>query len=118
MKAREKVVALIDGEHYLPVIQAALAEIRQKYELLAAVFLGGTEKIADQADLAQLGCPVINDEDLLAAIDKAIITYHPETIIDLSDEPVIGYRERFALAGHALSRGVRSEEHTSELQSH
>lgn len=105
--ASEKVIALIDGEHYLPVIKAALAEIRKEYDLLATVFLGGTEKIADEADLSQLECPVVIDKNPLTAIDKAITDFHPQTVIDLSDEPVVGYRERFALASLALARGVK-----------
>jgi len=107
MEALGKVIALIDGEHYLPVIIEALAEIRQKYELLGVVFLGGTEKIADEADLAQLECAVITDKNPLAAIEKGISDYHPEMVIDLSDEPVIGYRQRLALASHAMARGVK-----------
>jgi cyclic 2,3-diphosphoglycerate synthetase len=39
---------------------------------------------------------------LLAAIEEV----RPDVILDLSDEPILGYRERMALASVALARGV------------
>jgi cyclic 2,3-diphosphoglycerate synthetase len=43
--------------------------------------------------------------DLLAAIEQ----YEPEVVIDLSDEPVLGPVERFALASRVLFRGLAYE---------
>ncbi len=44
-------VALIDGEHYPPVVVDALSRLGSRFEFLAAVFLGGSEKI-DSEDSA------------------------------------------------------------------
>lgn len=106
MSNRVKVVALIDGEHYLPVIQAALEELRREYELLGAVFIGGTEKITDDTDLSMLGCPVAMESDPLKALAKSLSEHRPDKVIDLSDEPVVGYRERFEMASLVLARGI------------
>ena len=43
-----RALALIDGEHYAPVVRAALAEL--PYEFVAAHLVGGTEKLRDDAD--------------------------------------------------------------------
>jgi predicted GTPase len=40
-------VALIDGEHYPPVVRDTLALLRGRYRLVGAVFLGGEEKLRD-----------------------------------------------------------------------
>ncbi len=103
-----KTVVLVDGEHYFPVIKAALDEIkkRKKHRLLAAVFVGGTEKIVDKMDMDYFNIPVILNINPKVAIAEAIKKYHPDLIIDLSDEPVVGYYERFIFANIALLAGV------------
>ncbi len=85
-----------------------MAEIsRGGREIVAAVFLGGTEKVLENKSLDVLGCPVVRDENFLAAIRKAIKLYEPDAVVDLSDEPVVGYRERFEIAGLVLSLGLK-----------
>ena len=42
----------------------------------------------------------------MAALGAAIDELAPEVVLDLSDEPVLGYRERMELAAVALARGV------------
>lgn len=103
---KPKTVVLTDGEHYPAVTHDALAELGVDRDIVAAVFIGGTEKIGSDADLAKLGVPVIKKPDYLQAICEAIDTYRPDEIVDLSDEPVVGYRERFAIASTVLARGV------------
>jgi len=107
-KEAQRVIVLIDGEHYLPVIEDALQVLRQnyKYEVLAAVFVGGTEKILLNKNFDSLNLPVITGDNPAAAIKKALEQYQPEWVIDISDEPVIGYRERFQFASLASSHGV------------
>ena len=104
----KRVVALVDGEHYLPVTRAALAELGREpdYRVVAAVFIGGTEKIGAPEDLKQLSIPVIIPEEPLSGIRRAIEEFEPDVVFDLSDEPVVGYRERMALACEILSLGV------------
>jgi arylsulfatase A-like enzyme len=41
-------VALIDGEHYPPVVRFALSALAGEHEVAAAVFLGGTEKVDEK----------------------------------------------------------------------
>jgi len=103
-----KIAVLVDGQHYIAVTRAALDYLRktQGHQILVAIFIGGMEKIGSKGDLDALGLPVILEDDPLAGIEKAIETYHPEMIIDLSDEPVVGYRERFSFANLILSRNV------------
>lgn len=103
-----KAIALIDGEHYLPVNQAALEYLHteKKYDVVGAIFIGGTEKIGSMDDLKQLNIPVIWGKDVSESILKAITLYQPDTMVDLSDEPVVGYQERFELANLILSQDV------------
>ena len=101
-------MALIDGEHYPPVIESALDEInRRDDEIVAVVFLGGTEKVRENNAYSELGYPIVQDKNYLAAIERAVDQYKPDEVIDLSDEPVVGYRERFEIASLVLSLGLR-----------
>jgi cyclic 2,3-diphosphoglycerate synthetase len=90
-----RALAIVDGEHYPPVVRDALAGL--PYEVVAAVLVGGTEKLRGEADY---GVPLADSVE--AAIDR----YRPEIVVDLSDEPVLGPIERFALASRVLSRGL------------
>ncbi len=101
-----RVVALIDGEHYPPVVRFALASLANEHEVVAAAFVGGTEKVDLERGADTYGVPVIfaptADEALAAAIER----YEPCAVIDLSDEPVVSSADRFRLAGIALAHGV------------
>ena len=97
---------LIDGEHYPPVVIDAMQSVQQSLEAegVAAAFLGGTEKIRDGADY---GVPLVEDKDPVSAVRKALAEYEVDIVVDLSDEPVIGYRERMKIASLALYAGAR-----------
>jgi len=84
-----KAVALIDGEHYAPVVRDALRAL--PYEWVGAILVGGTEKLRDGADY---GVPLV---DGLAGA---------EIVVDLSDEPVLGPAERMQWASQALAEGI------------
>lgn len=103
----ETAVALIDGEHYLPVIEEALDRLHSDHnlELLAAVFVGGQEKITE-GGLPALDYPLIAEATPEAGILKAIERFEPVWLVDLSDEPILGYKERFELASLAMAQGV------------
>ncbi len=90
-----RAVALIDGEHYAPVVRDALAEV--PHEVVAAVLVGGTEKLRGPADY---GVP------LLPSVEQAIEEHRPDVVLDLSDEPVLGPEERMRLASRVLALGV------------
>jgi cyclic 2,3-diphosphoglycerate synthetase len=90
-----RAIAVIDGEHYAPVVRDALAEL--PYEFVAAWCAGGTEKLVGGEDY---GIP------LAAELEAAIAEHAPEIVIDLSDEPVLGPRERFRVASRVLALGL------------
>ncbi len=102
-----RVLALVDGEHYPPVTRWGIeAASSRGYEVVAALFLGGSEKLRP-GTLPDLGVPVIpSPDDLAEGLAEAIDEVRPQAILDLSDEPVLGYRERMGLAAVALARGV------------
>jgi len=91
-------VALIDGEHYAPVVRDALGEL--PYDIVACVLVGGTEKLRGGEDY---GVP------LVASLDEAIVELSPDVVLDLSDEPVLGPPARFRLAARVLAHGIPYE---------
>jgi cyclic 2,3-diphosphoglycerate synthase len=93
-----RALALIDGEHYAPVVRDALAEI--PHEIVGVLLVGGTEKLRGGDEY---GVPLASD------FDEAIERFEPDVAVDLSDEPVLGPRERFRLASRFLARGVAYE---------
>ena len=103
-----RTLALVDGEHYPPVTRAALEVARERgHEIVAALLVGGTEKLAPGDDPPDVGVPVIvvADEPRHALL-AAIADLSPEVVLDLSDEPVLGYRERMEMIAVALAAGV------------
>lgn len=90
-----RALAIVDGEHYPPVVRDALAEL--PYDFVAAVLVGGMEKLRGEESY---GVPLVED------VDAAFARYQPEIVVDLSDEPVLGPVERFALASRVLTKGV------------
>lgn len=102
-----KVLVLVDGEHYPPVTRWGIAAARARgHEVLGALLVGGSEKLAVGGP-PDLGVPTrVAGEDPRAALAAALDELAPEGVVDLSDEPVLGYRERMELAAVALARGV------------
>jgi cyclic 2,3-diphosphoglycerate synthetase len=86
-----RALALIDGEHYAPVVRDALAAL--PYEVVAALLVGGTEKLRGENDY---GVPLVDTLDAVEA----------DLVVDLSDEPVLGPRERLLWASRALALGL------------
>jgi cyclic 2,3-diphosphoglycerate synthase len=90
-----RVLAIGDGEHYAPVVRDALAAL--PYEVVGLWLAGGTEKLRGGDDY---GVPVVDE------LEPAIAELDPELVVDLSDEPVLGPRERFRVASRVLALGV------------
>lgn len=84
-----RAVALVDGEHYAPVVRDALTAL--PYEWVGAILVGGTEKLRDGADY---GVPLVGD------------FAGAEIVVDLSDEPVLGPAARFRWISRALAEGL------------
>jgi cyclic 2,3-diphosphoglycerate synthase len=97
---------LIDGEHYPPVVLDAMQSVQQSLgaEGVAAAFLGGTEKIKAGTDY---GLPLVKGSDPVSAVEQALSQHEVDVVVDLSDEPVVGYRERMRIASHVLHAGAR-----------
>lgn len=103
-------LVLVDGEHYPPVVRAALDHLSSRdpsLSVLAAVLLGGTEKLRDS--LPDLGLPVVTGSSPQDALARGIAMHHPELVVDLSDEPVVDGRTRLELAAMALASGAAYE---------
>jgi len=90
-----RALALVDGEHYPPVVRDALAEL--PHDVVAAVLVGGTEKLRGDP---VYGVPLSLD------VEEAIAAHRPELVVDLSDEPILGPVERLALASRVLALGI------------
>ncbi len=108
-----RAMALIDGEHYIPVLKGALNYVREnypEYELVAAVFLGGTEKIGTPEDVKKaLDIPVVIGKQVppIKEIVETAKKYNIDVAIDMSDEPVVDYEKRFMIASALMAIGVR-----------
>ena len=101
-----RVLFLIDGEHYPPVVLDAMRSVQDSLGAVgvAAAFLGGTEKIKAGTDY---GVPLVTAPDPVSAVERALTDYEVDAVVDLSDEPVIGYKERMRIASLALFAGAR-----------
>jgi cyclic 2,3-diphosphoglycerate synthetase len=91
-----RALVAIDGEHYPPVVRDAIAGL--PYEVIGAWLAGGTEKLRGDADY---GVPV------LQTLEDGFVD--ADVVVDLSDEPVLGPRERMLLASRVLAAGLRYE---------
>jgi cyclic 2,3-diphosphoglycerate synthetase len=78
------------------VVRDAIAEL--PYEVVGAWLAGGTEKLRGNIEY---GVP------LLESLDDGFSD--AEVVVDLSDEPVLGPRERLMLASRVLAAGLRYE---------
>ncbi|QDA31665.1 2,3-diphosphoglycerate synthetase [Thermococcus indicus] len=102
MKNRRLV--LIDGEHYPDVTAWAVERLGG---VCCAVFLGGSEKIGDIRDIEErLRIPVYYAGDYLAALARALRENNVCEVVDLSDEPVLNYEDRFRIASLCMLHGV------------
>jgi cyclic 2,3-diphosphoglycerate synthase len=87
----ERAVALVDGEHFAPVVRDALEAL--PYDVVGALLVGGTEKLRGGDEY---GVPLVEALDAVEA----------DLVVDLSDEPVLGPRERMLWASRALALGL------------
>ncbi len=102
-----RVIALVDGEHYPPVVRAALDRLPERIPgavVVGAALLGGTEKL--DVGPPELGVPLATGPDPGAALIAGLDAHRPDAVVDLSDEPVVDDRSRLRLACRALLRGV------------
>jgi cyclic 2,3-diphosphoglycerate synthetase len=97
-------LALVDGEHYPPVVRAAIEQASRDGPVVAALLLGGVEKLDGVPDY---GVPLERvSGDPGAALVEAARRHGAERVVDLSDEPVLDERARFGLVARALAAGL------------
>ncbi|MDR1721584.1 MAG: 2,3-diphosphoglycerate synthetase [Methanobrevibacter sp.] len=115
MKGTEKMICLVDGEHYLPVTKAAISvfENMGHIDVVAIVFIGGTEKLRTdnpESYSKMMGYPVHFGEDKheipYDLIVEMIKKYDADVVFDLSDEPVLDYTKRFKIASKVIALGL------------
>jgi cyclic 2,3-diphosphoglycerate synthetase len=100
-------LVLVDGEHYPPVVEAALNDVVARGdEVAAALLVGGSEKLPGDGIEAFGPHRVLSGADPRSVLDDAIIELRPDRILDLSDEPVLDYRKRMELISIALHRRI------------
>ena len=117
MKGIKKMLCLVDGEHYLPVTKEAIDTLNklEHIDIAAAVFIGGTEKLRDDSSdtyTEKLGVPVEFAKDKNIPYDiivDMIRKYDIDTVMDLSDEPILDYPKRFKIACKVLNEGISYE---------
>jgi cyclic 2,3-diphosphoglycerate synthetase len=126
---------LVDGEHYPPVVAAAVARLRDAYSVEAGIFAGGREKLRGgggpggaedglAALAAEIGVPRLeavepraaSAHEVLEGVRAALGAARAEVLVDLSDEPVVGYRERFLIMSAALAEGAAYVAADTELR--
>jgi cyclic 2,3-diphosphoglycerate synthetase len=101
---------VIDGEHYPPVVESALRALTDAgHEIVAALLVGGGEKLPPEGVHALGEVPVRSGPDPRSALVEAVADTDPDAVLDLSDEPVLDYRRRHELVAVALARGVPYE---------
>ena len=117
---------MIDGEHYPPVVARRRSHgWRRATSLSAALFAGGRREAAPGGAADRAGEPAAElrraagsrageprpaaraGGRAAAALRRLLAQTGAEVVVDLSDEPVLGYRERFLLMSAALRRGAR-----------
>ncbi|MGH9003685.1 MAG: cyclic 2,3-diphosphoglycerate synthetase, partial [Acidimicrobiia bacterium] len=99
---------LVDGEHYPPVVRAAVEELRAGGRtVVGAALLGGTEKLKGTLEADDLGVDgFVRGEGPLAALLAGLDRFAADEVVDLSDQPVLDARVRCLLVAHSLARGV------------
>jgi cyclic 2,3-diphosphoglycerate synthetase len=108
-KSGKKVLALIDGQHYLHAIRAALhhAEEVLGYSVVGTLLLGATGKLGSVDSLIELELPVVvSTGDFPASVKEACRKFEPEAVLDLSGDPPLDMQTRLRIAGTVLSSGV------------
>lgn len=115
MQKTNKVLCLVDGEHYFPVTKSAIDKIESKgYGVEQLLFIGGTEKLrnsnVDEISKMFDNKPVLFGENHKEIpydlIEQSIKEYDVDYVFDLSDEPVVNYSKRFKIATVVLQQGV------------
>lgn len=103
-KGAAAAIVLVDGEHYPQTVADAIALlVAAGWDIRGAALIGGTEKLRSGAD--GYGVPVVTGDGPVDATLRAIDRFHPEWVLDLSDEPVLVIEERMHLMSIVAEAG-------------
>jgi cyclic 2,3-diphosphoglycerate synthase len=110
----KKLFCLVDGEHYPPVTKWTLGELEKSGgKVVGILFLGGTEKVEDAVNELkndQEGYKIYMGSDsfqkTLDILQKAVKETDCGMVVDLSDEPVVNYDDRFRMASLLLYKDI------------
>ncbi|MGH9284001.1 MAG: 2,3-diphosphoglycerate synthetase, partial [Acidimicrobiales bacterium] len=90
-----RILVLVDGEHYPPVVADAVAAVGRRFPgatVAGAALLGGTEKVG--ATWPDIGVRVVTGDSPDQALLAGLAAVDPDLVVDLSDEPVLDARTR------------------------
>ncbi|MBD3414557.1 MAG: cyclic 2,3-diphosphoglycerate synthetase [Candidatus Aminicenantes bacterium] len=109
----KRLFCLVDGEHYPPVTKWTIRELeRSGGNVAGLLFVGGTEKVQNAVQELQssqnkyriyMGGSYF--QQTLGILQKAVNETDCEVVVDLSDEPVVDYDQRFRIASLILYEG-------------
>ncbi|OKY77279.1 MAG: Cyclic 2, 3-diphosphoglycerate synthetase [Candidatus Methanohalarchaeum thermophilum] len=109
----KRVLCLVDGDHYPPVVKWTIEELEKSGgKVVALVFLGGTEKIRvsskDLKDIFDLRVYLRKSrlDDSISFLVEALEEENPDIVLDLSDEPIVDYWKRFKIGSRVLEMGI------------
>ncbi|MGH9178525.1 MAG: 2,3-diphosphoglycerate synthetase [Acidimicrobiales bacterium] len=105
-----RILVLVDGEHYPPVVADAIAALHQRYPgaiVAGAALVGGSEKVG--ASWPDLGVRMVTGDSPDQALLTGLAAVEPDLVVDLADEPVMEPRTRLRLVARALAAGVPYE---------
>ena len=110
----KKLFCLVDGEHYPPVTKWTLTELGKSGGVVRGIlFIGGTEKVenaVEELKSSQDGYRIYMGgnslKDTLRFLQKTVKELEIDAVVDLSDEPVVDYDDRFRIASHLLFESV------------
>lgn len=110
----KRLLCLVDGDHYPPVTKWALGLLGKKGgDVVSVVFVSGSEKVKNAA--VQLRSQnesyrlYVGDRGMahtIAMIRRASAETFPDIAVDLSDEPLLNYQDRFRIASTLLQEGI------------
>ena len=98
---------LVDGEHYPPVVRAAIEHLPSSIPgctVVGAVLLAAGEK-AGPGDF-DLGVDVVDGPTPDDALAEGLRRFAPDLVFDMADEPVLDARARLRLASRVLAAGI------------
>jgi len=110
----KRLFCLVDGEHYPSVTKLTLEELEKAgAKVVGILFIGGTEKVENAAEELRSGRDGYriytggdSFQGTLNTLGKAVEDTHCDVVVDLSDEPVIDYDDRFRIASLLLYKNL------------